>query len=408
MKKTSDTLRTVSTVVLFTGLCTLYVLLTFQNAAGSLMRFIRPIGVATAAYAVFAVFRFGLFPAQVYPELWLYGLYIVAACVPGFFLAEDMPAHRDMAKRLAQALCVVGSVYALMGVSRSAKPVLWILVIGALAYTVYGLTKGFAYYRVFRQTLGNINANIFARVPLFAVPAVLGLMNEQTSWRRLLFFPLLLSCAYVLLIAGSRTALIACGVEVLSYIVLTGKRADLRRFYLRVLLPAALVALVGGLIYLLARDPYLLTSILTRARMLFSDGNGSTSIRLRSITKALSLFTQKPVFGIGAYQFSLHNTLSLNHAHCDLAELLMSFGLVGTLLYGAAGFYGARGLVRTLRYEGLVRPPRSSMAAAMLSLLIGYLVVGLGDITIYEVTCQFLWGALTACGMLNRLSGKTV
>lgn len=401
-------LREISIGVLFVGLALVYVLLCFQNAAGSLMKLVKPVGALTAAYAVFVMFKYRLFPAQIYPELWLYGLYILAACIPGFFIAQDRAAHMDIAMRLIQGLAMVGSVYALMGLSRSAKPVLWILVLGAAAYAVYGLTVGFEYYRVFRQTLGNINANIFARVPLFAVPATLGLMNEYRGWKRLAFVPLLAACAYVMLVSGSRTALLACGVGAAVYIALTAKRADLKKFYLRFLLPCAAGVALLGAGYMVVKNPYLLKSILTRFAMLFADGNGSSSLRMESIGKALSLFAQSPVFGIGAYQYSLHNDIVLNHAHCDIAELLMAFGAVGTLLYCAAGYYGARGIVRTLRHEGLANPPAGSMAAAMASLFVVYIVVGIADITIYEVTCQFIWGALTACGMLNRLNGTAV
>lgn len=401
-------LRTASVGVLFVGLALLYVLLCFQNAAGSLMALVKPVGALTAAYAVFVMFRFRLFPAQIYPELWLYGLYVLSACGLSLFGAQDKAAHIDMAMRFVQGFAMVGSVYALIGLSRSAKPVLWILALGAAAYAVYGLTVGFEYYRVFRQTLGNINANIFARVPLFAVPAVLGLMNAHRGWKRLAFLPLLAACAYIILVSGSRTALLACGVAVAVYVALTARRADLKKFYLRFLLPCAAAAAVLGVGYMLLRNPYMLKSILTRITMLFSDGNNSSSLRMESIGKALSLFAQHPVFGIGAYQFSLHNATGLNHAHCDIAELLMAFGSVGTLLYCAAGYYGARGIVRTLRLEGLSNPPADSMAAAMASLFVSFLVVGFADITIYEVTCQFVWGALTACGMLNRLSGPAV
>jgi O-antigen ligase len=282
------------------------------------------------------------------------------------------------------------------------------LVLGVLAYAVYGITVGFEYYRVFRQTLGNINANIFARVPLFAVPAALGLMNEYRGWKRMLFLPVLAACAYVLLIAGSRTAILACGAGVLVYILLTAKRKDLKKFYLRFLLPCAAAAAVLGVAFLTIKNPYLLKSIVTRFVMLFQDGNNSSSLRVESIMKALSLFGESPVFGIGAYQYALHNDLVLNHSHCDIAELLMSFGLCGTLLYAAAGYYGGRGIVRTLRLEGLENPPANSMAAAMASLFVIYIVVGIADITVYEVTCQFIWGALTACGMLNRLNGTAV
>lgn len=406
-KKRPD-LKTVSIGLLFAGLALMYVLLCFQNAAGSLMKLIKPIGALTAAWAVFVLFRFRLFPAKVFPELWLYGMYIIAACLPGVFIAQDRAAHIDIAARLIQSLAMVGSVYALMGLSRSAKPVLWILALGAIAYAVYGLTVGFEYYRVFRQTLGNINANIFARVPLFAVPAALGLMNEYRGWKRLLFLPLLAACAYVLLISGSRTALLACVASVAVYIALTAPRADLKKFYLRFLLPCALVGAAALVGYMLMRNPYMLKSILTRAAMLFSDGNGSTSLRMDSIKTALRLFAKNSFFGIGAYQFSLHNDIVLNHCHCDLAELLMSFGMVGTLLYCAAGYYGARGIVRTLRLQGLKNPPAGSMAAAMASLFVSFLIVGIADITIYEVTCQMIWGALTACGMLNRLNGTAV
>lgn len=409
-KKRPD-LRTASIAALSCGLALVYLLLCFQNANGSLMVLTRPIGVLTAAYAAFVLIKFRLFPGQVYPELWLYALYILSACIPGFFIAQDKAAHADIAMRLLQSLAMVASVYALMGIAKSAKPILWILTLGAAAYAIYGLTVGFEYYRVFRQTLGNINANIFARVPLFAVPAILGLMNGYRGWKRVLFLPLLAACAYVLLISGSRTAQISCILGVCVYIALTAQREDLRRFYLRCLLPCVAAVAVLGIVYMVLRNPYMLKSIATRFVMIFQDGNGSTSLRMQSIRTALNQFAHHPVFGIGAYQFKLfplQDGSVLNHAHCDLAELLMAFGFVGTALYCLAGYYGARGIVRMLRFEGLKNPPADSTAAAMASLFVAYIAAGLTDITIYEASCQLIWGALTACGMLNRMRGTAV
>lgn len=399
--------ESVTVGVLFLGVLLTYILLSFQNAGGSLMWLTRPIGGVTAAWAVYALFRFKLFPARVYPELWLYGAYIAVACVSGLFTAPDRAMHMDMAFRLAQGFAMVVSVYALVGVCRSARPILWILLFGAWAYAVYGLTVGFYYYRVFRQTLGNLNANIFARVPMLGFLACLGLMNGYRGAKRLAFLPMLAGCAYMLMISGSRTAFLACGAGTALYIALTIPRDDLRAFYKKGLLPAALALSVGGFVWLWVRDPYQIKSLFTRFTMLFSDGNESTSLRLTSIREALSQFASHPVFGIGAYQFSGISANGLNHAHCDIAELLMSFGAVGTALYAACCFYGGRGIVRAIRREGLKTPPAGSAYVAMASLFFCYIVMGLGDITIYEMNCQLVLGALTACGMLNRLAGKT-
>ena len=403
-------LRRISIGVLWAGLSLLYILLTLENAAGSNMALMRPIGAATAVYAVFVLFKFRLFPKRVYPELWLFGLYIAAACVPGFFLAPDRAAHMGMAKRLVQGFAMVLSVYALLGLTRSARHILWTLLAAALIFAVWGLAGGITYYRVFRQTLGGLNANIYARTPLFGFLACLGLMNARRGWRRIAFVPALAACAYMLLVSGSRTTIIAWAAGTALYIGLTAPREDLRGFYRKVLLPAAVGAAALCFVVLLIRNPYQLKSFWTRAVMFFSDGNHSTSSRLSAIAEALRQFARHPVLGIGAYQFGTltKDTLQLNHAHCDIAELLMAYGAVGTALYIACAFYGARGVARTLRLQGLKNPPPASMAAAMAGLFAAYLVIGLGDITIYEMNCQFVWAALTACGMLNRLNGTAV
>ena len=408
-KKAWD-LRTVSIGVLWIGLGLLYILLTQENVSGSNMALMRPIGMATALYAAFVLIRFRLFPMKVYPELWLFGLYIVAACVPGFFLAADRAAHMHMARRLAQGFAMVVSVYAFLGLTRSSRPILWLLLGASLIFAALGLAGRITYYRVFRQTLGGLNANIYARTPMFGFLACLGLMNACRGWKRIAFVPALAACAYMLLVSGSRATILSWASGTAVYIALTAPREDLRGFYRKVLLPAAAGAAVLCVVVLLIRNPYQLKSFWTRATMFFSDGNHSTSSRLAAITEALRQFARHPVFGIGAYQFRTltAGTLDLNHAHCDLAELLMAYGLVGTALYVACAFYGARGIVRTLRLQGLKNPPAGSMAATMAGLFVAYLVMGLGDITIYEMNCQFVWAALTACGMLNRLNGTAV
>ncbi len=136
--------------------------------------------------------------------------------------------------------------------------------------------------------------------------------------------------------------------------------------------------------------------------MLFSDGNSSGSYRTEAAKLALDMFLAHPLTGVGAYQFASFSgetlELALNHCHCDIAELLMSFGLFGTLCYAGAAVFGVRGSIRLCR-----RPGADTMAAAMAALFLAYIVMGIGECTIYEVNCQMVWGGMLACGLLDRL-----
>lgn len=380
----------------------LYILISLQNAGASLMAFIRPLGAVTGVLAAASLIGYRLFPKKVWPELWLYGLYIVAACVPGLFTAADRAAHIDMTMRFAQSFVMAASVYAAVGVARSVKPLLWMLILGAAAYLAVGLSGGFYFYRNTRQTIGNLNANQFARVPFFALMAALGLMNLYRGWKRLAFIPVLAGCAYMILISGSRAALLCCGAGVLAFIALTAREREYRRFYLKTFLPVCIGAAAVGAVVMYFTNIHLFHGIVRRISMLFSDGNGSGSYRVEAAKLALDTFLTHPLTGIGAYQFASFSgeTLSgvLNHCHCDIAELLMSFGLLGTLCYAGAAVFGARGSIRLYR-----RADTNAMAAAMVALFLAYIVMGIGECTIYEVNCQMVWGGMLACGLLERL-----
>lgn len=408
----AERFRSISEYILFFGVLAVYILLSLQNAGPSLMMFAKPAAALTAGYAVFALFRFKLFPAKVYPELWLLGLYTVFACVPGLITAQDAAAQRDMAVRLAEGFALTLAVYSLCGITGSAKRMLWVLLLGGAAYIVCALFGGLHYYRHFRQTIGNLNPNHFARVSLFAVFAGIGLMVEEASWKKWLFAPVILVCMYFVVASGSRTALAALAVGCVMYVILTWRRDDLRAFYLKVLLPVCAAGLVAAIAYFVIKQPYQLYSLRKRFVSLFSADDGTASTRFSSMLLALRQFITHPLFGIGAYQFSSvsEGVLAepLNHCHFDMAELLMSFGIFGFASHALAGFYGARGLVRTLKLNGASNPRAGALPVALTCLFAAYLILGIGDATIYEVNCMMVWGFLTACGMMNRMNGPSV
>ncbi len=407
--KRKPDLKAISECILFLGVFSVYALLSLQNAGPSLMFITKPVALVTVLFAIFVLFRFRLFPAKVYPELWLLGLYTVLACVPGFFCAVDPAMHKDIAVRLAEGFLLVTAVYALTGLTGSPKAVFWALFLTGFVFTVISLCGGLDYWRRYRQTIGNLNPNHFARVALFAVFAGIGLMNEYKGWRRLAFIPVTLFCVYMVITSGSRVALAALLIGCTLYIILSWQRADLKKFY-RFFLPGCGILLLAAVGFFLIRQPYQLYSIWKRFLLLFNGDTAST--RFSGIVLAFRHFLSRPIFGIGAYQFGAisEGTLAkaLTHCHFDTVELLMSFGLCGFAAYAGAGFYGGRGLKRIICLNGCESPKLGSLPIALAALFAAYIVLGIGDATIYEVNCQMVWGFLTCSGMLNRMNGPAV
>ena len=161
------------------------------------------------------------------------------------------------------------------------------------------------------------------------------LFNQNRN-KQYLFVMLLLGFAS--LFSGSRKAfaILIIGVFLLSIVSASNKK----QFFISIIIGVLLLSL---LLYLTLKWEPLYQVIGKRVESLVQGLDGgttdsSTSTRFDMISTGLQYFIQKPFFGygLGNYRFiSGYNTYS----HNNYTELLVSFGLFGTVLYYSMHLY---------------------------------------------------------------------
>ena len=189
---------------------------------------------------------------------------------------------------------------------------------------------------------------------------------------------------YVIILTGSRKALISCGllciIWLITFVKDTRKLADRREKKLKFTLLFA--ALVISVIYFVKY--YANTASFERLQNLLA---GGSSIRKEMYREAVDLFKTSKFFGIGFNQFRVHSIFR-TYAHSTYAELLADGGIFGCIIF----FYPVikTGLV-------LVKKLRKSPSYQMGMLLALFLVeIFLGTVVIYlyDFVSLLIWTIL--------------
>lgn len=70
--------------------------------------------------------------------------------------------------------------------------------------------------------------------------------------------------------------------------------------------------------------------------------DGSASLRISMIKDGFALFSKNAVFGYGVSGFDTFTSYSMSHSHCNIVELLVDFGIIGTSFYFLAYYFAFR------------------------------------------------------------------
>lgn len=76
----------------------------------------------------------------------------------------------------------------------------------------------------------------------------------------------------------------------------------------------------------------------------------STAVRIDMMIEAIELWLKHPVFGGGTYYFWANTSSGYEYSHCNITELLCSFGMVGFLLFYSQYFYCYRNRKKIKRW----------------------------------------------------------
>lgn len=171
---------------------------------------------------------------------------------------------------------------------------------------------------------GNVN-NVAMNLSFFLMVIYYDIIFNQKKRLWVLF----VACALFILLTGSKKGL----VGILCSIVLISSFKYKWRAY-KYFIPLILICLT---IYVLRNSQYLYDIVGRRIddfifSLETSQSYGSTGERIGMIELGWKIFLRNPGFGNG-YGFFSNNTSYGTYSHNNYIEMLVSFGLVGTLLY---------------------------------------------------------------------------
>ncbi|HHW4679250.1 MAG TPA: O-antigen ligase family protein [Xylella sp.] len=272
-------------------------------------------------------------------------------------------------------------------------------VFGALLLAVIQICRGDT------RAAGWANAIVLADVTM-ALAIVVVFARPKGAW--LLPLLVLLACAGVIVLSGSRGVLLSMAV-VLVVLTLSMRWASLR---IRLLLLTVLVLGGGTLAWGVPQLTQQMRLVQLKAdmhRLESGDNDSSTGARLERLQVAYAMFLSKPWTGVGIGHFDRAMTLlpvcrsgkwvarcHLRHAHNDLAEWAATQGIPGVLLILA--IYGVPlALLLRLYWAG---NPKSfhGPAATGVMLVVAYILCGMTQSMFsHQISTSFYAVAVGLC-----------
>lgn len=208
---------------------------------------------------------------------------------------------------------------------------------GILLFSKYGLTVYFGS----RGGHGIENANTIAFMASFALIFCFILLKENKIKSRVLYYVLAVFCLIIALLSASKKIFIYILVFFIVYYIFSSKN---------ILKKAFKIIMALGVVYfiyiLVMKNQFLYNLIGNRIETMFislqgGKGDGSTTFRIHLIEWGIEWFKARPILGYGADCFKYllgtnYNTWAGTegiYAHNNYIELLVDFGLIGTLIY---------------------------------------------------------------------------
>jgi O-antigen ligase len=307
---------------------------------------------------------------------WVFALMNIAS----MFWSEAAPDGWEQIAMVCAAVIGASSVWLIVHNGGSVKLILYGQLIGSLALVASGfkeLTPGLSAQRV-AGLVGN--ANMMAMVLTYPMMLSWCIEGKNLVWYRLASVGLVL---FAFLYTGSRRVVVSLALFVF-YLAIHFLSRLTSRVTWRLLAASSIVLVVAAWIIdwnaVTARASDLLNNnqVLLRWEMLSgSREEASAENRRDMVVKALEIWVDNPILGIGAGQFTIKGGFG-TYSHNNYVELLANLGVIGLLLFYALHV----GLVvKTLTGKGRLFTDTAFRLSILLSVA-GILILDLAAVTL--------------------------
>lgn len=229
-----------------------------------------------------------------------------------------------------------------------------------------------------------VNPNAYGLFSTFVVILQIPFLAQKKLLSDLMHWCILLPNIAVILLSGSRTAMIAFGVGIISFIL--HKALPRKKIFIAILMGLTLLSLID----LQKVNNYLYTRV-TEFYIL----DHAAEERLDSTTQAMNWWIEKPLTGIGLGSFLVkqeqQNITPKITIHNTPIWLLTETGLIGLLLYGWFLFNGRNEVARKVK-EGA----GNLLAQGMLAIFPAFIVASVTTEIFYQRYVWFFLGLVLA------------
>lgn len=201
----------------------------------------------------------------------------------------------------------------------------------------------------------------------------------------IIYYGLAVLFLYTIIQCGSRkcllSALIICLFWMFTYIKKTWKKGTQSKIFV-----ICLIVLFVLVIRYYYENIYINTYSYNRMEILGSDELGSSSqIRKMYYQYAVDYFGEHPFFGIGLGQFAVWNPLH-GYSHSTYAEVLASWGFIGSVLYFSPAI-----MIGFKLFKTIMAKEHEEVTRIVLALWAMEIFMGVGQIWFYEIEHMMAW-----------------
>ncbi len=270
-----------------------------------------------------------------------------------------------------------------------------------LMSVVFIALNGFQYGEDLDRTSTSINMNTIGMVAAISTTIAVYLYYYNDAGKRKSQYAIIATLLFlIVLISASRKSLM---IPLIAYGIfkLVGQKPS------RLILNVVVLSFVGIFsVWAVLNIPILYEMMGYRIEGMINglldtggEVDSSTNTRMLFVEVGLIYFAKKPIWGSGVANFGALYAANFPgrdavYSHNNYIELLVNYGIIGTLIYYAFFIYILINLYK------IIKSSYDKMAALLFSLLVSEIVIHYGFVAYYDLSFNILL-TLTACYVLN-------
>lgn len=328
---------------------------------------------------------------------WL--IFVITSLFTGMIVAKNISLMLSSVLTFLQYLIMI---YGMVYISLHDKKIDFFINTFIVFSLVCALTTIFwgVNYTSIRVSMSEItNPNTLGLIMVIAVFCILYILDFKRIVPTILLITLMFTFIYVIILSGSRKSFLSIAIMLLLWFTF---------IQLDILKNKSKHKVINFLILLLAMilGAYFFVSFVTESSMflrlerLLDSGDEA---RLLMYSTAVELFKQNPIIGVGINNYRVL-TYFQTYSHSTYAEILVSTGLIGTIIYFIPYISQFFKIVKLIRSENNYIVKKVRLLGIMLLII---LLLGIGVIHFYSMYVFIVFGFIISFCTLNYKTNTT-